>query len=279
MEMTLWFARTRASELVQLTLVVLLLAGPVGASADQNSFASMIQITSTAQSTLTKQMINLNGTYSHGSGSGPAPCMPPYELQRGVNGVVPPELQGDPRYQEYLRCLRGQPASQSTAQTAPQYAPAPVARRHPISASDFVPVMSGHPVAEQALAGMQVTPKQRLLLHNAVDETFKRLAREFRGNNLAVAMAFAYATANGTLTGTSATSQQVREAILNVNDALAQNANFTRVSAAEKQNTSDTLIFQSAMIILLRTIGQQDMDARQKSMELARVVMRRLMGS
>ena len=205
--------------------------------------------------------------------------MPPYELQRGVNGVVPPELQGDPRYQEYLRCLHGQGASQANAQAAPQNAPVPVARRHPISVSDFVPVVAGHPVAEQALAGMQVTPKQRLLLRNAVDETFKQVAREFRGNNLAVAMAFAYATANGALTGTSATSQQVREASLNVNDALARDANFPRVTSVEKQNTSDGLIFQSAMIILLRTIGQQDLDARQKSMELARVVMRQLTGS
>ncbi|HUL64901.1 MAG TPA: DUF6683 family protein [Burkholderiaceae bacterium] len=235
----------------------------------------MLQITSTAQSNLTKQMINMNSAYSRGSGSAPAPCMPPYQLQRGVNGVVPPELQGDPRYQEYLRCLHGQVASQRTA----QYAPAPVARRYPISASDFVPVMSGHPVAEQALAGMQLNPKQRLLVHGAVDETFKQVANEFRGNNLAVAMAFAYATANSALTGTSATNQQLREVILNVNDAIAQDANIPRATAVEKQNAADGLIFQSAMIILLRAVGQQDPDARQKSVELARVVMRRLLGS
>jgi hypothetical protein len=257
------------------TLAVLLLAVPLGALADQNSFTSMLQITSTAQSNLTQQMINMNSAYSRGSGSAPAPCMPPYQLQRGVNGVVPPELQGDPRYQEYLRCLHGQ----APAQSAPQYAPAPVARRYPISVSDFVPVMSGHPFADQAVAGMQLNPKQRVLVHSAVDETFKQVANQFRGNNLAVAMAFAYATANGALTGTSATNQQLREVILNVNDAIAQDANFARAPAVEKQNTADSLIFQSAMIILLQTMGQQDPDAKQKSIELARVVMRRLLGS
>jgi hypothetical protein len=270
MELTPWCART---------LVALLFAVPAGAFADQSSFTSMLQITSTAQSNLTQQMININSAYSHGSGSAPAPCLPPYQLQRGMNGVVPPELQGDPRYQEYLRCLHGQPAPQNSAQATPQYAPAPVARRYPISVSDFMPVMPGHPVADQAVAGMQLNPKQRALVHGAVDETFKQVANQFRGNNLAVAMAFAYATANGALTGTTATNQQLREVILNVNDAIARDANFARAPALEKQNTADSLIFQSSMIILLRTMGQQDPDARQKSIELARVVMQRLLGS
>src|SRR5581483_11374762 len=36
--------------------------------------------------------------------------LPPPDLQRGADGHVPPELQGDPRYQAWLRCRQGQAA-------------------------------------------------------------------------------------------------------------------------------------------------------------------------
>src|SRR5438128_2436142 len=71
-----------------------------------NSCAVMLQTTAMWQANLTKQMINLGGAPTSGSG-GPAPCLPPFELQRGADGHVPPELQGDPRYQAYLRCSHG----------------------------------------------------------------------------------------------------------------------------------------------------------------------------
>ena len=91
-----------------LALAALMLVAPAGAFAQafatNNSFATVIQNNAMMQSNLTKQMINLGGATSSGSSSGPASCMPPYELQRGPSGVVPPQLQGDPRYQEYLRC-------------------------------------------------------------------------------------------------------------------------------------------------------------------------------
>lgn len=259
------------------SLAVSQFSASVSALAGQDSFTSMIQITGNAQSSLTKQMIRYNGMYPQGSSGGPAPCMPPYELQRGPAAIVPPELQGDPRYQEYLRCLRTQPGPQYNPQGAPQYAP--VARHQAIEASDFVPAMSGHPVAEQAIAGMPINGEQRLMMQNAVTEVFNQVANNYRRNNLAVAMAFAYATANGVLTGTSANPQQVRESILSINDAIAQDPNFPRMPALEKQNTSDSLIFQSAMMLLLQNMGQQDPDARQKSIDLAHMVMRRLTGS
>ena len=278
--------RDRVAELLRLTLVALLLSVSVSAFADQNSLSRMIDITSTAQANLTQHMIDYNQRtidatrmLSQGSAPAPAPCMPPYQLQRGANAVVPPELQGHPLYQEYLRCLQAQGVSPSNAPGFPQPAPAVAARRHPITVSDFVPVTPGHPVVEQALAGMPINPQQRRFLQSAVDETFKYVASNFRGNNIAASMAFAYATANGTLTGTAATPQQVREAILNVNDAIAQNPMFPRVTTVEKQNTSDSLIFQSTMILVLQNMGQKDPDARLKSIELSRVVLRQLTGS
>jgi hypothetical protein len=200
---------------------------------------------------------------------------------------VPPELQGDPRYQEYLHCLRTssgpkydpQGALQNAPQGAPQYAPAPVVRHQPINASDFVPAMAGHPFVEQALANMPIDPQQRQVLHGSVDEVFKQVANNFRGNNVAVAMAFTYATANGTITGTDPNEQQIREAILNVNDVLAQDQNFSRMTAVQKQTAADSLIFQSAMILVLRNMGQQDPGAKQKSIDLAHIVRKQLTGS
>ena len=75
-----------------LALVALMFVAPVGVFAQNNSFATVIQNNGTMQSDLTKQMINLNGIGSSTSGTstGPASCMPPYELQRGPSGVVPP---------------------------------------------------------------------------------------------------------------------------------------------------------------------------------------------
>jgi len=262
----------------QLLLATLLLSLPIRGFTE-DSYTSMLRTTGIYQSQLTQQMINYNRMNSPGGGGGgPAPCMPPYELQRGANGIVPPELQGDPRYQAYLRCLKGSSAPVAFPQNAQE--PAPVAVQHqPISVSDFVPTMPGHPVAEQAIAGMQIDAQQRQIMQKSVDAVFKAVAKDYRGNNLAAAMAFAYATANGAITGTSATTQQVRDAALSINDAIAQDPNFPRVSAAEKQNTTDSLIFQSAMIIVLQSLGQQDPGAKQQSVELARIVMKRLTGS
>lgn len=157
------------------------------------------------QSNLTKQMINLGGTTPSGSSSGPASCMPPYEVQRGPSGVVPPQLQGDPRYQEYLRCRQGQ--------SSPQ----------PARSTPGVPSFAGaqHPAE---------------LLN----------------------------------------SQQSREFIFGVNDKLAQAPQFALMSPAEKQSRSDSLIFQAAMISVLREMGQRDRQARQQAVELSRVVMQGL---
>ena len=49
--------------------------------------------------------------------------------------------------------------------------------------------------------------------------------------------------------------------------------------ATEKQNRSDSLIFQAAMITVLREMGQRDLQARQQAVELSRVVMQGLTGA
>jgi hypothetical protein len=260
-----------------LALVALMLVAPVGVFAQNNSFATVIQNNATMQSNLTKQMINLGGISSSTSGttSAPASCMPPYELQRGPSGVVPPELQGDPRYQQYLRCRQGQSNPQSVRSTpgAPSF---PAAQHLPLAATDFVPARNGHPIVDQAIADMPIAPEQRRQLRDAIELMFNRVATQYRGNNMAVSVAVAYSTALLTLNGAQLNAQQTREFVFGVNDKLAQAPQFARMSSTEKQNRSDSLIFQAVMITVLREMGQRDRQARQQAIELSRVVLQSL---
>jgi hypothetical protein len=255
----------------------LMLATSAGLCADFSSYATMIQNNAARQANLTAQMFPLGAPSSAtpNGNTSPALCMPPFELQRGFDGHVPPELQGDPRYQEYLRCRQGQ----SGARTARSVAPLPASSHSPIEATDFVPAQAGHPVVDQAIADLAITPEQRLQLRNGVEEMFRRVAAGYRGNNVAVAVAVAYATATLALNGVEMTDQQTRRLIHDINDRLARNPRFTAMSAVEKQNDVDRLIFQSVVIAVLREMGTRDPRARQQSIELARVVLKQLNGA
>src|SRR5450432_1320610 len=212
------------SRSIRISLVVCLV--PWVALADTNSFTTTIQNNAMLGGSLTKQMINLGGTPTSGGGRfSPANCMPPVDLQRGADGHVPPELQGDPRYQEYLRCKQGIPPGQ---QGVPDPAPAVQVRTGhlPITATDFVPTSPGHPIVDRAINEMAITPEERRQVHDAVDDTFRRIASQYRGNNLAVSVGGAYATSMATLNGLQMTQQQGVELIHSVNDQLAQRPLF-----------------------------------------------------
>ncbi|MEP6739604.1 MAG: hypothetical protein ABJA61_04455 [Caldimonas sp.] len=262
-----------------LSLAALTLVAPAGVFAQNNSFATMIQNNGMWQANLTKQMINLGGvTSSSRANSGPAPCFSPPELARGPSGIVPPALQGDPRYQAYLRCRQGQ----SDPQRAPANSATPAfagGQHLPITATDFVPVQRGHPVVDQAIVNMSLTPEQRLQLRNGVETLFQRVAAQYRGNNLAVSVAVAYSMATFTLSGSQMDAPRTREFVFDVNDRLAHEPRFALMAPVEKQNSSDGLIFQSAMISMLRETGARDPQARQQAIELSRVVLRQLAGS
>ena len=271
--------RTVAS--AQLSLAALLLLAPPGSLAqNNNSYATMLQNNAMRQANLTQQMINLGGkVVGSGAGGGPAPCMPPYELQRGMDGHVPPELQGDPRYQEYLRCLHQQsspPLDRRTVAPAPALPALPATQHLPITATDFVPAQRGHPVIDQAIGTMALTPQQRAQLRQGTEEMFKLVASQYRNNNFAVSVTVAYATAMATLNGTAMSAQQTRELVFAVNDTLAPHPQFAQMSALQKQNESDWLLFQSLIITLLSEMGQRDPQARQQAMQLARAVLRQL---
>ena len=255
----------------------LVLAASTGLCADFSSYTAMLQNNAARQASLNAQMFPLGAIpkAAPGDAAAPAPCMPPFELQRGMDGHVPPELQGDPRYQAYLRCQQGRSAG-STERSAPS----PAARAHlPMSATDFVPVQAGHPVVDRAIADLDMAPGQRLQLRNGVEEMFRQVAAGYRGNNVAVAVAVAYATAWLALSGARMTEPQTLELIRDVNDRLAGNPGFAAMSDVDRQNQADRLIYQSVVIAVLRDMGLRDPQARQQSMVLARVVLKQLNGA
>jgi hypothetical protein len=101
-----------------LYLAALMLSMPICAVSQvlstNNPYAATLQNNAILQSRLTNQMINLGGKPTSSSGS--RVCLPPIDLQRGTAGLVPPALQGDPRYQEYLHCRYGDvPITQAMA--------------------------------------------------------------------------------------------------------------------------------------------------------------------
>lgn len=142
-----------------------------------------------------------------------------------------------------------------------------------------MPAQPGHPIVDQAIANLAITPEQRLQLRNDVEEMFRRVAARYRGNNVAVSVAVAYATAVLALNGAEMNDQQTRELVYDVNDRLARNPGFAAMSAVQKQNHADRLIFQSVVISALREMGARDPQARQQSIELARVVLKQLNGA
>ena len=126
---------------------------------------------------------------------------------------------------------------------------------------------------------MPIAPEQRRQLRDAIESMFNRVATQYRGNNMAVSVAVAYSTALLTLNGAQLNAQQSRDFIFGVNDKVARGPQFAQMSATEKQNRSDSLIFQAAMITVLREMGQRDQQARQQAVELSRVVMQGLTGA
>jgi hypothetical protein len=261
-----------------LSLAALMLTVPAAAFAQNNSLTTVIQNNSAMGSALTKQMININGTNARSSVPNPANCMPPVDLQHGADGHVPPELQGDPRYQEYLRCRQGLPGPQSAASTAAASS-FPAGQHLPITLSDFVPAVQGHPLVDRSIANMLISPDERQRLYNAIDFTFNRVARDYRRNNVSVSMGVAYSTALFTLNGSQMNAQQTREFVFGVNDTLARQPQFAMMSPLERQNSSDTWIFETAVITMLRDMGQRDPQAKQQAIELSRKVLQQLTGS
>jgi hypothetical protein len=266
----------------------------IAQTVSNSNFGAMIGYTNgLMQNSISQIMASQAATKGGSSSSGPPPgwCdpMPPYQLQRGMKGEVPPELQGDPRYQAWLRCHQGQSAPQATAanNVAPatrvtssggKY-PTPVVSHHlPITATDFTPAVHGHPFLEQYLRSQPFTAGQRAELSQAFAQMSARVARENRPNNLATSMAVAVCGAIYTIDNGFTDADSGRYLIA-INDRIAVSPQFASMSPLQKQNLSDSLILQTTVIKLLKDLGQTDPQAKMQSTQLAHTMLQNLTGS
>jgi hypothetical protein len=274
-----------------------------------NSYAQMLTNSNAMlQLSISKTISSQAQTRAAAGLSGTTPSnwcspLPPPELQRGADGHVPAELQGDPRYQEWLRCRQGQgAASTGTARpdrTAPAASgapgnastasasdgaigssyPTPRSNHHvPMAITDYVPAVQGHPAVEQMLASMPLAPGQRSELRQAFADMSRRLARAGRPNNLAVAMAADICVSISVLDARFSDADSNRYLVA-INDRLSALPSVVGMSRLQKQNFADSLIFQSTMVKVLGDLGRSDPQARLQSVHLARTVLTQLTGS
>jgi hypothetical protein len=253
-----------------------------------NNYAQMLNNTNAMLQLSISQTIAAQAATKAGTSGAAASTMcdplPPADLQRGADGHVPPQLQADPRYQAWLHCHQGQGAPQAHAAESIASGPGgkyptPVVASHlPMAATDFRPVVYGHPLLEQYLTSQPFTPQQRAAVRQAFGEMSARVARAARPNNLAVSMAAAVCGAIYVI-DQSFTDADSDRYLLAINDRLGASHQFASLSAGQKQNLSDSLILQTTVIRLLSELGKTDPQARLQSTQLAHTTLRQLAGS
>jgi len=263
-----------------LTFGVVSLAISQGAHAQiipNNSYAQTLMNGNAMLQSSLGQIIATQGARNASGGAPSNYCspLPPADLQRGADGHVPPELQGDPRYQAWLHCQGGQSAPPGNAQG---YATPPVANHLPVTATDFTPAMPGHPFVDRFLQSQPLTGEQRGALRGAFDEMSSRIARESRPNNLAAAMTFAICGAIY-LIDNSFTDADTDRYYAAINDRLGSSPVVAQMSALQKQNLSDAMIMNITVAKLLADLGQSDPQVRVQSVQYAQGMLVELTGS
>jgi hypothetical protein len=269
-----------------LMLFIVPLALPLSAYAQitpNNSYAQMITNSNALlQNSIGQTIARQAQTRRSGNSSGTTPSnwcspLPPPELQRGADGHVPPELQGDPRYQEWLRCQNRQSTPQANAQGS--NFPTPIVAYHlPMTATDFTPALPGHPIVDQYLQSLPLTDAQRAGMRQAFDEMTARTAQEARPNNLAAAMAEAVCGAIYLIDGRFTEADSDRY-YLAINDTLGAAPEIAALSPLQKQNLADAMIFQITVAKLLADQGQTDPQSKAQSVQVARDMLVQLTGS
>jgi hypothetical protein len=264
------------------------LAAALGAHAQivpNNSYAQMLVNSNAMLQGSITQMLNSRTPGSSGTPSNWCSPLPPADLQRGADGHVPPELQGDPRYQAWLHCQNGQNAPQTNTPVQPPIAstggiwPTPIVAHHlPMTATDFRPASNGHPFVEQLLLSKPIPDDQRAILRQAFLEMSSRIAKASRPNNLAVA---ADAAISGAiyLTDNRFTDADSDRYLVTLNDRLGSSPAIAQMSGFQKQNLADSLIFQLTVAKMLADVGQTDPQAKAQSIQLAQTMLMELTGT
>jgi hypothetical protein len=184
------------------------------------------------------------------------------------------------RTNQQLRQLSG---GQGTAPQAPAGTGAAAAAGHlPISATSFVPLVPGHPMFDQYMASVPLTPQDQATIRQHLAQTLQNISTfdpnvPVVPNNIASSVAFAIVMARSALANGVQLPDAVQARYLYVvNDRLAMSPTFATMPPMQMQNLSDTLLFEGTMIRILFQAGPQ---ARAQCLQLAHTVLQQVTGS
>lgn len=146
----------------------------------------------------------------------------------------------------------------------------------PLNLTDFTPTVSGHPVFDKIMSTTPMTTAQQAAVRHLGDATFADVARQWRPNNFAVSAAFAMSTAFHTIQGTPNNRDQIAAIAQMWNDSLAFTPYWVTMSATDRQNKSDAMIYAAALILYLRERGEHDPEAKQESLRISHALLQRM---
>lgn len=153
----------------------------------------------------------------------------------------------------------------------------PVKRHRPANATDFEPTPD-RPAVEAYLAAQRL-PRERVeLLRELFALTFTQVETHLRKHSVATAVGFVLLTAISVSRGVEIADEEVLETIANLNDALAGDAAFRKMTHAERQAVYDSMIMSGALLIYLQTAGKQDPNIERQAIQLAGAIVEQLSG-
>lgn len=154
---------------------------------------------------------------------------------------------------------------------------APAVRHQPANASDFKPGPT-RPSVDAYLASQRFPRAQEKLMRDLFDLMFTQVETHLRKHNVATAVGFVLVTAISISRGVEVGDDEVMETIANLNDALAGDAGFKKMTHAERQAVYDSMIMTGALLIYLQTAGKQDPRVEAQAREVASAIVEQLSG-
>ncbi len=147
----------------------------------------------------------------------------------------------------------------------------------PLSATDFKRAGTGRPVLDQYIASSKLTGRQAVEFRAAIDATLGQMEAQVRKDNVATSMGVLIAASTYVVRGIELDDPTQDRLIAGLNDVLAADPGFAVLKAKDKQIVSDTMMVQSAVILILSTVG--DANSKAASKAAAREALKFLTGS
>lgn len=170
-------------------------------------------------------------------------------------------------------------AGNGTTATPPA-APPPAKKHLPLSATDFKPAAKGHPIVDQILADNVKDAGERAKAKTAIDQAFAYFEKNgLRPNNLASSVTVVMELSMVATTGYQGDDAAEAELLANINDAIAANPAFKKMSARDLQTTSDVLWLSAALMVQFIQQGATDPKAKQAAVQMANSMFATLTGA